>query len=337
MINLEKSELYPLLFEPVYKQADWGGVKLRTVLGRPLTEDSPSLGEAWDICDQPDFSSVVSNGSLAGVTLRDLLARYGSDFAGKNYRGGAFPVAVKILDASKRMPLQVHPGENALTAAVGGEPETEMWYILQADRDARVFAGLRPEATRQAFLNLLDKPEIEATLQSFTSISGDAYFIPGGRVHSLGAGNLVLKISRNIDTAYRIYDWDRVGNDGEKRPLQVREAIGIMDFMDRAVPRICGASDSTDHNRKYPLINRCRFFQCDELMLVEDWHDSTATTASFHLLTALNTPFSVGKDTADDRVCVDYSASVLIPACYGEYRIFTEKDRETDIIRTTLK
>lgn len=336
MISLEKDQLYPLLFEPVYKQTEWGGAKLRTVIGRPLPEDSPPVGEALDICDRPDLSSTVSNGTLAGIRLSELMAHFGSAFAGKNHRGGPFPLTVKIIDAAKRLSLRVHPGENAAAPPeASGGPGTKMWYILQADRGARILAGLRPETTRQTFLNLLDKPEIEEMLQSFTSIPGDAYFIPGGRLHSLGAGNLVLEISRNSDTAYILSDWNRTDSTGKKRPLRVREALSVMDFIDRAVPRVCGASDATDHNRKYPLINRCRFFRCDELMLVENGRDSTAGD-SFHILTALNTPFSVGRDGPENAVRVETASSVLIPACYGDYQIFTGNERETDIIRTAL-
>ena len=334
MINITKDDLYPLLFEPAYKQVFWGGEKFRSVLKRPLPEDLPPLGEAWDICDRPNFSSPVLNGPLAGSTLRELLEHFGGDLVGGNYHGGPFPVIVKIVDARQRLSMQVHPTEDFCSTHEFCESKTEMWYVLQADKDAQIYAGLSSTATRQSFLSTLRDPEVESQLQQFDSIAGDAYFLPAGRIHFLGAGNLVLEISQNSDTSFRISDWGRTDENGEKRELNTREAITCMEFIDRTVPRICGASDVTEHNRKYPIINRCPYFHCDELILVSDLRDSTASSGSFHILTAVNGSFEVSNRKTAVRV--DYGSSVLIPACFGDYRIAIEEGKNVNIIRTTL-
>ena len=335
MINLEKDALYPLLFEPAYKSVFWGGSKLRTVLNRDLPEDAPPIGEAWDICDRPNVSSTVVNGPLAGLSLSELLETYGCDLAGRNFQGGAFPIIVKIIDATKRISLQVHPTEQFCREQNSFcESKTEMWFVLQSDPGARIYAGLKPSVTRQRFLDHIHDNEIENLLQSFDSIPGDAYCLPPGRVHSLGAGNLIIEISQNSDTTFRISDWNRVDETGERRNLNVRDAVACMDFIDRTVPRICGASNTTDHNRKYPLINRCPFFRCDELMLVENWRDTTDNCSSFHILTSVNRPFNVGSERAWTRVGT--GRSVLIPACFENYLISVDSGVETDIIRTTL-
>ena len=151
----------------------------------------------------------------------------------------------------------------------------------------------------------------------------------------MSGGNLVLEVSQNSDTAFRLMDWNRVDETGEKRELHIHDAVTCMDFIDRTVSRICGASNTTSHNRKYPLVNRCPYFHCDELMLVANWHDTTGNGVSCHILTAVNRAFDVV--TGDGmQVHVPFSESVLIPACCGEYQILVSPEAETDIIRTTL-
>ncbi len=334
MDEIDKSELYPFLFEPAYKEVLWGGSKFRTVIGRNLPEDMPPLGESWEICDRPNISSTVINGSLAGASLGELVETYRHDLIGRNYSGGAFPLMVKLLDTGKApMSVHVHPSDEYCAAQeTHCEPKTEMWYILQADPDARVYAGLKPAAIRHKFLDLVREKELLDELQSFSSVPGDAYFLPAGRVHSLGMGNLVLEISRNSDTSYRITDFGREDSGGEKRSLSVREAIACMDFTDRTVPRVCGVSNRSAHNRKYPVINRCPYFRCDTLLLVDEWRDATDVRTGFHILTSADRPFDVGNDRFTTHV--QPYESVLIPACFGNYLIRVQG--ETKLIRTTL-
>ena len=334
MITLDKDELYPLLFEPAYKQVLWGGHRLAEKFGRPLPQDGPPVGEAWEICDRPEFESPVVNGPLKGVSIHELVTTFGRDFVGRTFRGGRFPILVKLLDAEKRVSLQVHPNE-AACREIGGnaEPKTEMWYILDAAEGAKIIAGLHPKSSRMRFMENLNSPDIEAQLQVFDSFPGDSYFIAAGRVHAIGAGNLLLEIQQNSDTTYRLSDWGRVGADGKPRELHIEKALKCIDFMDRTVPRITAPSDQVNHNRKFPLLNRCPFFQVDELLLSTDWHDSTVSTNSFQLFTAVNAPFTIGRGSKTAEVAV--GSTCLLPACFGSYTINPGSAQAT-IIRTTL-
>ena len=335
MVNLDKDALYPLLFEPAYKQVMWGGHRLAEKYGRSLPQDGSPVGESWEICDRPEFESPVSNGPLKGVTIRELVGKFGREFVGRAFRGGRFPILVKLLDAEKRVSLQVHPNA-AACAVIGGaaEPKTEMWYILDAAEGATILAGINPKSSKMRFLENLNSPDIEAQLQVFDSFPGDAYFIPAGRVHAIGAGNLLLEIQQNSDTTYRISDWGRVGADGKPRELHIEQALKCIDFMDRTVPRITGPSDQVNHNRKFPLLNHCPFFQVEELLLTTDWHDSTVSTASFHVLTAVSAPFTVGRSGKVTEVPT--GSSCLLPACFGSYTITPAGAGQNTIIRTTL-
>lgn len=335
MTYLDKDDLYPLLFEPAYRQVIWGGHKLAERFGRPLPPDGPPVGEAWEICDRPEYESPVVNGSLAGTSIRELVAAFGKDFVGHSFNGGRFPILVKLIDAEKRLSLQVHPSEAAAAEIGGGaEAKNEMWYILEAEKNAKIIAGLSPRSSKVRFMENLHSPDIESQLQVFDSFPGDAYYIAAGRVHAIGGGNLLLEIQQNSNTTYRLSDWGRVDAGGKSRELHIEQALRCIDFMDRTVSRFTAPSDLAGHNRKYPVINRCPYFKVDELLLTADWHDSTENTASFHLLTAVSGPFTVGHDRKTARVPL--GSTCLIPACFGSYSIIPEQEAQTVIIRTTL-
>lgn len=331
----QKENLYPLLFEPIYKDVMWGGDMLSSRLKRDLPRREAPIGESWEIVDRDDDKSIVSNGRLSGTTITELLAEFGKEIIGPNYEGGPFPLLIKIIDAGKRLSLQVHPDELACEKiGEGAEPKTEMWYIIDSKKDAKIIAGLQPRATRRQFEDTVNSPEVENSLQIFDSASGDAYFINSGRIHAIGAGNLLLEIQQNSNTTYRVSDWGRVGVDGKSRELHVEKAMKCIDFMDRTSPIITGVSDSTNHNRKFPIINKCPFFKVDDLRLVETYMDNTNSTASFHLITAINNPVAVGK--GDSQVEIPIGMTCLIPAVYGAYEVSIIDGSETTVVKTTL-
>lgn len=331
---IDTDALYPLVFKPVYKEVMWGGNKLETILKRDVPSHCSPIGEAWEIVDRDDAVSIVENGPLKGETLRKLVEFYGKELIGAHFNGGKFPLLVKIIDAGKRLSLQVHPDEAACARTPGIEPKTEMWYIIQADKGAKIIAGLRNNTTKVQFLQNVASPEVERTLQIFDSVPGDAYFIKAGKVHAIGAGNLLLEIQQNSNTTFRISDWGRVDANGKSRELHVDAARDCIDFTDRTVPRISGPCDSTDRNRKYPVVNTCPFFKVEDLRLVENWRDNTNSTNSFHIITAINEPVTVGRD--DRTVEVKAGSSCLIPAAFGLYHIFVPAGKNTTVVKTTL-
>ena len=276
------------------------------------------------------------NGSLAGTTIHQLIEWYGAELVGAGFKGGRFPLMVKIIDSNQNLSLQVHPDEIYCAQQNGTcEPKTEMWYVLSAEKGAKIYVGLKSTTTRQKFLEHLNSAEMENDIQSFDSYPGDAYFIKAGRPHMIGAGNLLLEIQQNSDTTYRVYDWNRLGPDGKPRELHLEQAVACTDFMDRTVARISGVSGEVGHNRKYPIINRCQFFHCEDLKLISEWRSTTAGhPASCHILTAVNAPFDVGNEKF--RTEVQPGTSVLIPACFGEYTVKVTEGITTSIVRTTL-
>lgn len=335
MNMIDKNQLYPMIFEPVYMERIWGGNKLQPVLGRELPPHRDPIGEAWELVDRDDQQSVVANGPLKGARIRDLIRHYGRDIISDRFRGDRFPLMVKLIDAGQRLSLQVHPDEQACAEIGGGaEPKTEMWYIINADRDARIIAGIRGNATKRQIIDTMTTPEVENYLQVFDSKPGDAYFIQSGRIHAIGGGNLLLEIQQNSDTTYRVSDWGRVDEQGNSRELHIDKALKSINFTDRTPCRISGVSDFTGHNRKFPIIKHCQFFHVDDLRLADSWRDSTFESRCFHLVTPINHPVTVGRE---DRIAsVPAGATCLIPATFGEYSITLAGGDETTVIRTTL-
>jgi len=331
--KLESQNLYPLLFTPIYKAIMWGGDMLKSHLHREMPETDIPIGESWEIVDREDEVSVVENGALKGKTIRYLLENYGANIMGDKFQGGKFPLLVKIIDAGKRLSLQVHPDETSSKLISGAEPKTEMWYIIAAKPDANIIAGLDYRCTKRSFIEDYATTVVEECLQISKSIPGDGYFIKAGTVHAIGAGNLLLEIQQNSDTTYRISDWGRLGVDGKPRQLHVEESMKCINFTDRTSPKVCGVSGTTNHNRKFPVVKYCPFFNVDDLRLTTTWTGNT-NGKSFHLLTAINRPFKIVNESTSTTV--EIGRNCLIPAAFGDYKIEVESGVETTVIRTKI-
>lgn len=219
--------LYPLLFHPVYQDYLWGGHRIPGTFNRPV--NMPRCAESWELSDRPEGMSVVANGPLSGQTFREVLSRYGPAILGSAATSAGFPLLIKLIDANRRLSVQVHPSD-ATAARFGGEAKTEMWYVLEGAPDARVFAGLTEGTTEASFRDAIANGTVEETLRSIPVKPGDAIYIPGGRVHAIAEGCLLLEVQQNSNTTYRVYDWGRLGADGQPRALHVEEAIQVIDW-----------------------------------------------------------------------------------------------------------
>ena len=226
----------PIIFTPIYQERVWGGRELANRLGRDLPGSQP-IGEAWELVDRPEAQSVVAEGPLRGKTLHDLWTNHRAEIFGARYTnsGPRFPLLCKLLDARDRLSVQVHPPA-AVAPQLHGEPKTEMWYFLACDPGSRIYAGLSAGTTRAAFEEKLGRGEVEGCLHALPTHEGDSIFIPSGRLHAIGEGNLIVEIQQNSDTTYRVFDWNRMGLDGKPRELHIEESLLSTDFNDFAPP-----------------------------------------------------------------------------------------------------
>jgi mannose-6-phosphate isomerase len=250
--------LYPLRFKPVYKDYIWGGSRIPKLFNR--NEPDGIYAESWEISTHPDGPTAIANGPLAGKTLRDLLPEHKDALLGSNVQGDDFPLLIKLIDARDTLSVQVHPN-NANAAAVNGQPKTELWYFLEGDGSAQVYCGLKPGIGRAEFLKAMEDKTFAQILQAVPAYKGEAVFVPGGCVHAIDKGCLLLEIQQNSNTTYRIYDWDRVDAGGKGRELHIDKSLQVIDWESTGDPR-CKVNGT--------VIQECGFFRLDRFELSEE-------------------------------------------------------------------
>lgn len=220
----------PLVFEPLFMERIWGGRRLETILGKRLPSGG-KFGEAWEIVDRPEAQSVVRVGPLAGKTLHDLWTNHRPEIFGRVPNSTRFPLLIKWLAAEDKLSLQVHPPA-AVAKRMGAEPKTEFWYVAKADSDAQLFVGLRQQTTKDDFRRAIEHGTVAEHVHPIAVKEGDAMFLPAGRFHAIGAGNLLVEVQQNSDTTYRVFDWNRTDDAGNLRELHVEFALECIDFAD---------------------------------------------------------------------------------------------------------
>jgi mannose-6-phosphate isomerase len=228
---MSPNEVTPLAFEPIFIERMWGGRRLESEFHKKLPPQK-RIGESWEIVDRSEAQSVVASGPMCGKTLHELWTQHREEIFGDVRDTPRFPVLIKILDAQEKLSLQVHPPEN-VASRLGSEPKSEFWYVAAADPDAELFVGFREPLTRDRFEEMLRDGNVIDHVHRIAVQAGDAVFLPAGRVHAIGAGNLLIEIQQNSDTTYRAFDWNRTDPvTGTKRDLHVEQAIQCIDFED---------------------------------------------------------------------------------------------------------
>src|SRR6266404_2185089 len=207
----------PLVFQPIFMERIWGGRRLESLYGKRLPP-AARIGESWEIVDRPEAQSVVHDGLFRGLTLHALWRKHRQEIFGDVPDTTRFPILAKLLDAQENLSLQVHP-PLAIAQELGGKPKSELWYIADAVPKAEIFAGLKKSSTRGAFVKALKQGNVQSHAHQISVETGDAIFLPSGRLHAAGAGNLIVEIQQNSDTTYRVFDWNRVDQNGKDREL----------------------------------------------------------------------------------------------------------------------
>ena len=274
-----------ITFTPIYMERVWGGRELAGRLNRELPGDGP-IGESWEIVDREDAQSVVSEGPLRGESLHDLWTNRRDEIFGVRHarHRGRFPVLCKLLDARDRLSVQVHPPAR-VAPQLGGEPKTEMWYFLSCDPGSLVYAGLKSGTTNAMFRDLLHAGRVEDCLHILPTREGDSIFIPSGRLHAIGGGNVIVEIQQNSDTTYRVFDWNRTGLDGKPRALHIEETLLSADFTDY--------EPGLEHKETGDLA-KCDHFRVERTILTEP--RSLAAPGDFSIVTVVK-----GRAVCDGR------------------------------------
>jgi mannose-6-phosphate isomerase len=325
--------LYPLKFEPIFKDYIWGGRNLEQ-LGKTLPARGV-IAESWEIADHDGDVSRVINGRLAGWNLRELIGSYGADLCPPT-ENGRFPILIKYIDATRKLSVQVHPDDEY---AGTHESETELgknecWFVMDAPPGGEIVLGLKRGMTRERFARLVREDRIEEGIRRQPVSPGDFIFIRAGTVHALLEGIVVCEIQENSDTTYRLYDWGRVGRDGSPRPLHIDKGLEVISFpddenFDSYLNALVIPYDRNVRNEPLSLV-RSSFFNID---LVSADREMEHTFESEHFNT-LNILEGTGLITwAEGGIEVARGDSLLIPRSVRRYGI---EPRSLTYLRTFL-
>jgi mannose-6-phosphate isomerase len=304
--------LYPLLFKPVFQERIWGGRNIERLYRKPLPPNIP-IGESWEICDRADVQSEISNGPLAGKNLHWLMQHHRSELMGNAAAlNGRFPLLIKILDAEEKLSLQVHPPANK-APALGGEPKTEMWYIAQAKPRAELYVGLQENVTRAEFETKIREGTVEKCFHRIPVNTGDAMFLPSGRVHAIGAGLVIFEIQQNSDTTYRVFDWNRVDVRGKPRQLHVKESLECIDFSDfEPSPIRADATDAMQPNLHIQPLVQDPLFEVEVVTIVPPGRIDYSLSVP-HVVAAVEGSIQIKHPS--DPVTLAPGEFCLVPAC----------------------
>lgn len=313
-----KNRLYPLMFQPILKDKIWGGEKLH----QHFNKDSKStqLGETWEVSTVPGDISVVSNGDLKGESLQELLNIYKADFLGENNFkrfGEQFPLLIKFIDAKQDLSIQLHPNDELAKTRHNSFGKTEMWYVMQADKDANLIVGFNKDVDKEIYLKHLKDNSLTKILNFDKVKEGDAYFIEAGRVHAIGAGVLLAEIQQTSDVTYRVYDWDRVDTDGNERELHNDIAIDAFDFEMKDDFRV---SYEKHKNTSNEMVS-CPFFITNFIEMDTNLKKEN-TQDSFMIYMCLDGEVEVTTDNS--TTIISKGETVLIPAAVKSYNLKTD-------------
>ncbi len=254
----------PIKFVPYLKSVIWGGDKICRYKG--ISQPEPKIGESWEISAVPGHESIVEEGEYAGMSITELIDQFGTDLLGskvmKRY-DGKFPLLIKLIDARDNLSVQVHPDDELALKRHGSLGKTEMWYIINTDEEAKIYAGLNLEMTPDDYVDRVANGSFAETLAVHDSAPGDVFFLPAGRVHAIGAGNLLAEIQESSDITYRIYDYDRRDANGNPRELHTDQAKNAIDY--KIYPDY--KNQPIDPNNRNVRLVECNHFTTDRILL----------------------------------------------------------------------
>lgn len=301
--------MYPIVFIPDYKERVWGG----EALNQYYHKHSPfaATGESWEVACHPNGMSTVKNGAFQGQTLEELLLAHGDDVLGRPFTvNDRFPLLVKLIDAKDKLSVQVHPDDDYAFAHENGElGKSEAWYVLQARPGASLIAGLKSGVRKADFVTAIEQNQIETCLNSIPVQAGDVLNIPAGLIHAIGDGIILAEVQQNSDTTYRVYDWNRVGLDGQARELHIAKSLAVIDFDGRLSTQLCQPTIQQHSGYKEYQYVQNDYFSLDRIVISEQY---LVTNCSYQIYLCIAGECQI--EAGNHRTSVQTGESFLIPA-----------------------
>jgi mannose-6-phosphate isomerase len=316
----------PLRFRRHFVEKVWGGRALAECPGiaLPIGPDGaePPIGETWEIVDREDENSVVADGPFAGRTLRELMLEHADAILGDvaPAAGGRFPLLVKYIDARDRLSVQVHPDDaSAERIGDGAEGKTEAWLILAVEGGAGLYAGLDPDMTPERYAAIADSAAGVDALARWDVRPGQCVSVPGGTVHAIGAGVTLLEVQQNSDTTYRLYDWDRVGLDGQPRATHVEQGLRAVRFGVEPSPPIEPTLEDVADGVRRAELARSPYFAIDDLHLRAPF--ALDTDGAFRIYAVLGGSGTLSARDGACRLPLNPGDVWLVPAACGPHTL----------------
>ncbi len=303
--------MYPLKFEPLLKSVVWGGDKIVPYKG--IESTVKNVGESWEISAVSGNESVVANGEFAGRNIVELIKEYKADLLGEKVyaeSGDTFPILVKFIDARDDLSIQVHPDDGlAAVRHNGSKGKTEMWYVVKADEGAHLMSGMSEKITPEEYVRRIEENTITDVLCDYKVKEGDVFFLPAGRVHSIGRGCFIAEIQQTSDITYRIYDFGRLGLDGKPRELHVEQSKDAVDY---SVLEDYETSYTPALNKPVSLVE-CNYFKTHLLDLTETVEVPVKVNDSFMIVLCLEGAGTL-TDSNGYSLNLKQGETVLVPA-----------------------
>ena len=322
-------KLYPIKFYPILKERIWGGEKLKSLINKQCNLET--IGESWELSDLEGDISVVANGALKGKTLRELLVEYKSAMVGdKIYSqfGNKFPLLIKFIDAKKDLSIQLHPNDKLAKERHDSFGKTEMWYVMDAESDAKLIVDFKSGVTLASYLKNLKEKTLPNILNFEKVKKGDAYFIETGRVHAIGAGVLLAEIQQTSDITYRIYDWDRLDTSGISRELHTELAMDAINFN---MEKKFKATYSKIENETNPIIN-CPYFTTSYLAVTKTISKAN-NIDSFLIYICVSGRVTISGNNVETYLKT--GETVLVPASVKD--IIIQPEERTELLEVYIK
>lgn len=308
-------------FRPSCKDYLWGGHRLVDEYGKEY--EGEILAETWELSCHPDGPSTIVNGAYAGKTLEEYIEEAGKEALGKNCRRFRdFPILIKFIDAKQNLSIQVHPDNRYALKNEGQYGKTEMWYVMDAGKDAFLYYGFKKEISKEEFARRIQEDTLLEVLNAVPVQKGDVLFIESGTIHAIGEDILIAEIQQNSNVTYRVYDYGRVGKDGKKRDLHIEKALAVTN----RVPLIKSKSS-------YPHVADCDYFTVDKLNLDGQMMRRMEGYVSDESFVSILILDGEGTVSCGDEATYKKGDSLFLPAGSGTYVI----EGSCDALITTIR
>jgi mannose-6-phosphate isomerase len=305
--------LYPLTFNPIFKERLWGGSQLKNIFYKNIPNNQ--IGESWEISTVSEDVSIINNGIYQGKSLNEMIQLFPNEILGESIVaqfGTQFPLLIKLLDAQQDLSIQLHPNDELAQKRHNSFGKTEMWYVVDAQKDARIIVGFKKESNQKEYLQYLSENKILDLLEEIPVKKGDVFMLETGTIHAIGAGIVIAEIQQPSDVTYRIYDFERKDAFGNYRELHTDLALEAINYK----TTLC----KKEYSNKVNLLNtvvQSKYFTTSVLNLENEF--TFNTNNKFIILMCIDGFFDI------EQNLIDYSYkkgdSILLPAILGTIKL----------------